>query len=286
MAKEFNLKPELTGVFGTPVWENPTQTMVEAAYRHHDLFWRYLTMDVSPENLKDAVAGARAMGFKGFHLTIPHKVAVMEHLDEVADSARVIGAVNTAVRDGDRFVGYNTDGKGFLESVQDLENPAGSNVTILGAGGAARAICVELALAGAKAFTIVNRSRERGTELVDHIQAHTDATASYLEWSDAIRIPPETTILVNATSIGLYPDPGCPPVDFDSLRQEVLVADVIHNPPQTAFLTRAAERGCRTVDGLGMLINQGRWSIDLWTGVYPDAEPMRQSLEELFARIL
>jgi shikimate dehydrogenase len=284
MPDEFTMQSELTAVFGQPVWENPTQVMVEAAYRHHDLNFRYLTIEVAPASLRAAVAGARAMGFRGFNLTIPHKVAVMELLDEIADSARVIGAVNTVVRDGDRLVGHNTDGQGFLESVREVTDPDGASVLVLGAGGAARAICVELAGAGARSITIVNRSPERGRELADHVSANTRSTATYVPWDDSIEIPPECTIVVNATSIGLFPDAGCPPLDFASLRPEMLVADVIPNPPQTAFLTRAAERGCRTVNGLGMLINQGRLGIRLWTGIFPDAEPMRSSLEELFAQ--
>jgi shikimate dehydrogenase len=282
MKEQPNFQQELTAVFGQPVWENPTQTMVEAAYRHHNLNFRYLTIDVSPEDLGTAIAGARAMGFRGLNFTIPHKVAAMEHLDEIAESARAIGAVNVAVLDGGRLVGHNTDGKGFLESVQDLRDPAGARVFIIGAGGAARAISVEFALAGAKTVTIVNRSQDRGSGLVQHLQNTTGAEASLAPWSDAIVVPPDSDVVVNATSIGLYPDPTSPPLNFDSLTPDMIVADVIHNPPKTLFLTRAAERGCRTVDGLGMLVNQGRIGIQHWTGVYPDAEPMRRSLEALF----
>lgn len=282
MANELNFKQELTAVFGQPVAENPTQAMVEAAYRHHGLDWRYLTVEVSPDDLGVAVAGARAMGFRGLNLTIPHKVAVMEHLDRIGDSARLIGAVNCVVREGDKLVGENTDGKGFLESLKQLRDPTGAQVLILGAGGAARAISLELALAGARAITIVNRSQDRGRELVDHLSAQTDTKVEYVSWSDAIAVPPDSDIVINATSIGLYPDVGSPPVDFRSLKPEMLVADVIPNPPQTRFLDRAAQRGCQTIDGLGMLVNQGRIGIKYWTGIDPDASVMRESLEALF----
>ncbi len=282
MANELSFKQELTAVFGQPVAENPTQAMVEAAYHHHGLDWRYLTVEVSPADLGVAVAGARAMGFRGFNLTIPHKLAVMKHLDRIGDSARIIGAVNTVVRDGDKLVGENTDGKGFLESLKQHRDPAGTRVLILGAGGAARAIGVELALAGAHAVTIVNRSQDRGKELVAHLRAQTGTKAGYVPWSDAISVPGDSDIVINATSIGLYPDASSPPVDFESLKPEMLIADVIPNPPQTLFLDRAAERGCQTIDGLGMLVNQGRIGIRYWTGVDPDAAVMRESLEALF----
>ncbi len=283
MSDELNFKQELTAVFGHPVAENPTQVMVEAAYRHHNLAWRYLTIEVTPDDLDAAVEGARAMGFGGFNLTIPHKVAVMEHLDEIAESARLIGAVNCVVRRGERLIGENTDGKGFLESVREVRDPSGARVLLLGAGGAARAISVELALAGASEITVCNRSQQRGRELAQRITDATGVPARFQEWGSTIPVPAGTEILVNATSIGLYPDTdGIAPVDFASLSAETLVADVIPNPPQTPFLRRAAERGCTTIDGLGMLVNQGRIGIRLWTGVEPDADVMRRSLEEVF----
>src|SRR3989442_161405 len=166
MTKVLNFKQELTGFFGQPIAENPTQVMIEAAYRHHGLDWRYLTIEVQKDDLADAVRGARAMGFRGFNCTIPHKVAVIRYLDGLGESASVMGAVNCVVRRGDRLIGENTDGKGFLEAVRAFGDPRGKRVVVFGAGGAARAITVELALAGAKSFVIVNRGEARGLELV------------------------------------------------------------------------------------------------------------------------
>lgn len=282
-ARELNFKQDLTAVFGHPVAENPTQVMVEAAYRHHNLNWRYLTIEVLPEDLPAAVAGARAMGFAGFNLTIPHKVAVIEHLNGLGESARMIGAVNCVVRDGTKLIGENTDGRGFLESLKEVVDPAGLSVMMLGAGGAARAIGVELALAGAKEITVVNRSADRGRQLVDHLNSQTSVAARFQPISDTIKVPESTDVLINATSIGLFPDTTIPPVNFSSVRRDTVVADVIPNPPTTGFLTRAAEAGCRTIDGLGMLVNQGRIGIHLWTGLDPEAAVMRAALEDVFA---
>ncbi len=281
---ELNFKQELTAVFGHPVAENPTQAMVEAAYRYHNLAWRYLTVEVLPEDLGAAVAGARAMGWQGFNLTIPHKVAVMPFLDSIGESAQKIGAVNCVVARDGGLVGENTDGRGFLESLREVVDPAGLDVMILGSGGAARAVAVELALAGAGALTIVNRTESSGRALVEDLRK-VGATASFRPWDETISVPESTQVLVNATSIGLFPDvKGCPPVDFAALAPHTVVADVIPNPPSTPFLRHAAARGCRTIDGLGMLINQGRLGIRYWTGVDPDAAVMRSALETIFSQ--
>lgn len=284
MAKELNFKQELTGCFGQPVAENPTQAMVEAAYRHHDLDWRYLTMEVSPDNLADAVKGVKALGFKGFNCTIPHKVAVIEHLDELGESASLMGAVNCVViRDG-KLIGENTDGKGFVQSLKELTDPAGKNVLMFGAGGAARAIGVEVALAGAAKITVVNRSTERGEELTKLLDEKVPAEAAFLPWESKVVIPEGTDVVINATSIGLFPDVDARlEFDPDGLTTDTVVADVIPNPPETNLVRDARARGCKVIDGLGMLVNQGVIGIQYWSGVDVDPSVMRQALEEVFS---
>lgn len=180
MAHHFLSK--LTGSFAMPADENPTVAMVEAAYRHHGLDYRYINCEVSPERLGDAVRGARAMGWVGFNCSLPYKVAVIEHLDGLGESAAVMGAVNCAVlRDG-RFIGENTDGKGFLQSLRTVVDPAGRAVVLFGAGGAARAIGVELALAGARRIVVVNRNEARGRTLVDLLNERTKVRAELAPW--------------------------------------------------------------------------------------------------------
>ena len=201
-----SFKQEITAVLGKPVAENPTQVMVEAAYRHHGLAWRYLTLEVDPADLGDAVRGAKALGFAGFNCTIPHKVAVIPFLDEIAESARLMGAVNCVVRRGARFVGENTDGKGFLKSLRDIVDPRGKNVILFGAGGAARAIGVELALAGVAQITVVNRGKARGSELAALLAERTKVKVDFTAWEGIFRVPAEAEVVINATSIGLYPD--------------------------------------------------------------------------------
>jgi shikimate dehydrogenase len=279
-----SFKQELVSVFGQPVAENPTQAMIEAAFRHHGLEWRYLTIEVAPRDLGAAVAGLRAMGFRGGNLTIPHKVAVIQHLDGLSEAAELMGAVNCIVRDGDRLIGENTDGKGFVQSLREVTNPQGKRVVILGAGGAARAMAVELALAGVAEITIVNRDAGRGQSLADLLVQRKLAAARYVPWDGDFSVPADTDVVINATSIGLFPDVDARvSLDTNSLKPNMIVADVIPNPPQTRLVREARLRGCVVLDGLGMLVNQGVIGFRLWTGVDPDPSVMRRALEEVFA---
>ena len=220
------------------------------------------------------------MGWIGFNCSLPHKQSVVKHLDELGKSASLIGAVNCVVRRADRLIGENTDGQGFLTSLRTVANPQGTKVTILGAGGAARAIAIELALAGAAQITIVNRNRERAEELARTVNASTLTTARPVQWTGAYEIPPETDILVNATSVGLAPR-----VDerldlaMDTLGSHLVVCDVIMNPPQTNLLRTAASHGATVLDGRGMLVNQAALNIWHWTGVWVDTAVLRSTLD-------
>jgi shikimate dehydrogenase len=258
---------------------NPTVAMVEAAFRHHGLHWRYINMEVSPADLGAAVKGARAMGFRGFNCSLPHKVSVIDHLDGLGQSAAVMGAVNCVVRREGRLIGENTDGKGFLKSLQSVIDPQGKSVVLFGAGGAARAIAVELGLAGVRHITIVNRSEERGAELVDLLCEQLQLDARLAVWGGNYAIPEGTDVVINGTSIGLYDPEARLEIDLDTLRPGMVVADVVFNPVRTRFLIEAASRGCRPLDGLGMLVNQGIVGIQYWTGIDPHAVVMRQALE-------
>ena len=283
MAKELNFKQELTACFGFPVAENPTQAMVEAAYRHHNLDWRYLTIEVKKEGLADAVRGARAMGFRGFNCTIPHKVAVIGHLDGLGESASAMGAVNCVVRRGDQLISENTDGKGFLQSLRSVTDPKGKKLVVFGAGGAARAITVEAALAGAASLTVVNRGEERGKQLVELLQGKVKANAEFVPWQGDYEIPADTDIVINATSIGLFPDVDARiALDVETLEPNMIVADVIPNPPRTRLVKDAQAKGCTVLDGLGMLVNQGVIGIKYWTDVDVDPGVMRKALEDIF----
>ena len=280
MTKDF--RSELVGSFSEGSNGNPTVAMIEAAFAHHGLNWRYINCEVPPEKLADAVNGARAMGWRGFNCSIPHKVSVIPLLDGLGESAAIMGAVNCAVNRDGKFIGENTDGKGFLKSLLEVVDPKGKSVVMFGAGGAARAIGVELALAGAKSLIVVNRSPERGEPLVKLLNEKTTTPATLVAWPKSYRLPAGTDIAVNATSIGL--GNGNQPLDIDvkSLKAHMVVADVIVDPPGTRFLRDAKSQGCTLIDGLGMLINQGVIGVKYWTGIDADPAVMRKKLEEIF----
>jgi shikimate dehydrogenase len=278
-----NFKAELLACFGQPVDENPTGVMQEAGFRELGLNWRYLTIEVPPAKLRDAIAGARAFGLRGFNLTIPHKVAVIPYLDEIAPDATAIGAVNTVRREGDRLIGENTDGKGFLHGVRADAgvDPRGKRAVVLGAGGAARAIVTELALAGAADVLVVNRSVERGSAMVADLAAKTGCPIRYEPWRGTYAVTAAADLLVNATSIGLFPDVhAMPPVDLSGARPGTLVCDVVFNPPETPMLAAARRLGLPTLDGLSMLVYQGTIGFRLWTGREAPAGVMKQALAQ------
>ncbi|MEA3206115.1 MAG: shikimate dehydrogenase [Verrucomicrobiota bacterium] len=283
MPKEFNFLSQLTGSFGRAAAGNATVAMIEEAYRHHEMDWRYLNCEVSPEGLGDAVRGARAMGWAGFNCSLPHKVAVIDHLDGLGDSAAIMRAVNCAVRRGEHYIGENTDGKGFLMSLEGVVDPRAKKIVLLGAGGAARALAVELALAGASSITVVNRGFERGAELVRLINERTPAKAELVVWDRTYQVKEGTEILINVTSVGLYPDVDARlDIDVNSLKSGMVVADIVPSPPRTHLIIDAEARGCQIVDGLGMLVNQGVISIKYWSGIDVDAGVMRRKLEEIY----
>ncbi len=280
MSAQPNFLHELVGSMSQGAAGNPTVAMIEAAFAHHGLHWRYVNMEVTPEDLGVAVRGAKAMGFRGFNCSLPHKVTVIPHLDGLGESAAVMGAVNCVVRRGDKLIGENTDGKGFLKSLTSATDPRGKAVVIFGAGGAARAIAVELGLAGIRQITVVNRSASRGADLVELLRDKLQLQAKLIVWDGDYVIPEGTDFVINATSIGLYDANARLALDVSSLKPGMIVADVIGNPPQTRLMRDAAERGCTALDGLGMLVNQGIVGVQYWTGIEPDATVMRRALEQ------
>jgi len=279
-----NYRSELVGVFGCPIDENPTGVMEEAGFAAKGLDFRYITIKVNEGDLGAAMQGLRAMNMRGINLTIPHKVEVLKYLDELSEAAEIIGAVNVVVNNAGKLWGENTDGKGFLTSLKDAGvSPQGKTVMILGAGGAARAISVECALAGAEKIIIVNRNTQRGQALVDLLKEKTPAAVEYIPWQGAIVVPQGTHILVNATSVGLFPNVDQKPeIDYDTITADTVVTDVIFNDPNSLFLQAAAARGAQTINGLGMLVNQGAVNFTLWTGEEAPLEIMTEALKREF----
>ena len=276
--------PGLLGSFAKPAAENPTVAIMEAAFRHHQLHYRYINCEVGPERLQAAVEGAKAMGWRGFNCSIPNKVEVMKYLDRIGESAQIIGAVNTVIISPDgKTTGENTDGKGFVKAISEVTPIAGRKTVIFGAGGAARAIAVEMALAGVQEIIIVNRS-ESGKSLTDLLNSRTPAKALFQPWNQTFSIPSDADIVINATPVGLYPNvEQLLNIRVDTLLPQMIVADCIPNPVYTPLLKEALANGCRHVlPGMNMLVYQAMIAIKYWTGKEVDADIMKQEM----ARVL
>lgn len=281
---EKSYRAELVGAFGCPIDENPTGVVEEAAFAAKGLNYRYLTVKVNDGDLEAAMNGVRAFNMRGINLTIPHKVKVLQYLDELSEAAQLIGAVNMVVNTNGKLWGENTDGKGYLQSVTEAGVAiAGKNIMILGAGGAARAISVECALAGAAHITVANILREQGEELVELINGRTNTKADFLFWDHPLDVPAETDILSNATSVGLYPNVNeKPSINYDTVTSNMVVTDVIFNDPNSLFLQEAKRRGAKVINGLGMLVNQAAMNFKLWTGVDAPVDLMTKTLRNEF----
>lgn len=281
---EKNYRAELVGVFGDPVDGNPTGVLEEAGFAATGLNWRYLTCKVSVQDLPDAIRGMKAVGMRGVNLTMPHKIAVLEHLDELSKAARIIGAVNTVINQNGRLFGENTDGKGFVRSLTDAGiSLRDKTITLLGAGGAARAIGVECALAGARKINIINRNQQRAQELAQTLQANTAAQTAIYPWAGTAELPQDTQLLINATCVGLFPHVDqCPDIRYDQIRSGMPVCDVVFNPAMPLFLQKAAQQGAQVITGLGMLVNQGALNFEIWTGVPAPREIMMAALQREF----
>ena len=276
--------PSLFFCIGDPVVGNPTEHMVEYAFTKMGFPGRYLTSRVTREELAPAMWGLRALGFAGGNVTAPHKQTVLPYLDEMSESALLCKAVNCITRKSDgTYYGDNTDGKGFLQSLTERNlSVKNKKVVILGSGGAASAIAVELVLAKAGEVVLANRTEERSRSLAKRLSGISSTVLSVDRWVGTYAIPSDTEIIVQATSVGLFSPTACVDVAFGIRNSSLIACDVVFNPVQTLFLKRAEEAGCTLVDGLGMLVNQGSLGIQQWTGKNSDKEGMRFALQEAF----
>lgn len=271
----------LFALLGHPVAGNPTGAMMEAACRSVGIDdGRYVSIDVAPTELAAAVAALRTLGVTGFHVTIPHKVAVLEHVDRLTPAAHAVAAVNCVKREGGELVGDNTDGRGFLASLEASTPVRGSRLLVIGAGGAARAVAVEAALAGARSVTIANRSKAAADELVDLV-CRTGVEASVAPWRRPLEIGADVDVVVNATSVGMERPGEAVAVDWGEGAGRVAADVVIRS--STRFLDQASAAGWAPLDGLGMLVAQAVAAFRWWTGREPDPAAMRAALADALA---
>lgn len=264
----------LTGLLGSPVAHSKSPLMHNEAFRLLRLDYVYLCFDVKEDSLKTAFEGLKKLNVAGFNCTMPDKTAICELLDDLSPAARMIGAVNTVVNENGRYIGHNTDGIGYMQSVKDAGfDIKGETMTLLGAGGAASSIFVQAALDGVKKinlFSIKDRFWEKAEKMVDMVNSNTDCDAKLIELgnddilNEAIS---NSKILTNATSVGMAPNTdNCIVKDFSVFNENLIVSDVIYNPMETKLLKIAKEHGCPTFNGIYMLLYQGAEAFKLFTG--------------------
>ena len=270
------------GVMGWPIAHSLSPVLQNAAIEEAGLDYVYISLPVPPEKLKEAVAGLRAMQFTGWNVTIPHKQAIMAELDAVDEDARIIGAVNTVVNRDGHLTGYNTDCIGFMQPLaQQGFLPKGKEATILGAGGAARAVIWGLLRAKVKRITLGVRNPAKAARLAEEFAAYGEIQVLHWEDSAFAEHLAVTDLLVNTTPLGMYPHvEGMPPVDWTKLKKDELVYDIIYTPERTRFLSEAQAHGHAIINGEGMLAGQGAAAFTLWTGVAPDLALMKRALRE------
>jgi shikimate dehydrogenase len=261
----------MTGMLGHPVAENPIDLMFDAVYAHYGLPWQFWKSDIATEaDLALAVKALVPLGYRGMGITVPWKVAVIPLLDEVDDDVRAIGAANYLTVEEGRLIGHNNDGKGVIKAIEKVKPLAGQRVVMLGAGGAGRAMAVEIAWAGAAHLTLVTRRQEQGEEVAATVSRVSGVPAVWQPWQGEVAVPAGTTMLMNATHLGCAPDMEPVPVRWETVDPTCLVVDVITNPRITPFLATARERGCPVVDGVEMLVQLAMQIFQRWTGVTPE----------------
>ena len=274
----------LTALLGSPVAHSISPMMHNTAFSMLGLDYAYLAFDVSPEKLKEVVAALKIMNCRGFNCTMPHKNLVCECVDQLSDAASLIGAVNTVVNDNGILTGHNTDGVGYMQSIQtEGYDIIGKKMTLLGTGGAATAIIAQAALDGVKEISIFNRrgnSFEKAKTLIDRINKKTSCKVALYDLADTSTLKKEiqeSAILTNCTSVGMAPNTdACLIPDQSYFHENLLVADIIYNPETTKLMKLAQEAGCRTCNGLYMLLYQGAEAFRIWTGKEMPIAPIKK----------
>ncbi|MCL7746887.1 shikimate dehydrogenase [Halalkalibacter alkaliphilus] len=269
------------GLLGHPVGHSMSPNIHNDAFNQIGIEATYHAFDVEPEFVKEAVHGIRALQIAGCNVTVPHKVAVMEYLDEIDEEARLIGAVNTIVNQNGKLIGYNTDGRGFVQSlIEELnEDLKDKRLLLIGAGGAARGVATALMLYGIRHLAITNRTIEKADPIVQ-LAKTLKTPAEAVDRAQAEKSLDEYDVIINTTSVGMSPNIEDMPLDLGNLKREAVVCDLIYNPLETKLLKVAKKEGATTINGVGMFVNQAALSFEHWNGVTPDRNRMRKIVLE------
>lgn len=267
------------GVFGDPIKQSKSPIMLNRAFQEAGINAAYAAYHVLPEQLGAAIEGIKALQYGGVNVTIPHKVKVMSFLDEIDEGARVIGAVNTVVNDAGRWIGYNTDGIGYVRSLKEETGVElqGKRILIIGAGGAARGVVYALSQEQPEMIWIANRTEDKADKLAEHMKHYANCSSTSL--SETIHIMKQVDVVINTTAVGMYPNIEHTPLETDWLHDGMIVSDLIYNPLTTKWLREAELKGCTTHGGLGMFVYQGAYAFEFWTGRSAPIEAMRNVVQ-------
>jgi shikimate dehydrogenase len=267
-------------LLANPAGGNPTQYLVEQGFERAGLDWRFMTFEVAPERLGDAMRGIRALGFHGVKIGEPFHTSVIEHVDDLTDAARRVGSINCITAAGEKFVGDNTEGAAVIELVRKEFDPAGKRALIVGAGRLARVIALELAGGGVSAITITSRNSTSGQQLVETIGRQSSAASTFVPLTGKVAVEADIDLIVNATSLGSTKPDAKLPLDAESFAPKQVVVDVAYNTSRTWVTSQAAQKGCRIIDGLSIYVEQTALALERWTSKKPDVAAMREAAEE------
>lgn len=273
-------------VIGDPIKHSLSPIMHNAAFKHLGLDAVYVAFNVKRENLEGAVKGVRSLGIAGVNVTMPHKTAIISHLDEVDQEARFVEAVNTVLNIEGRLVGFNTDGVGALRALKENGlDPKGKKILLLGAGGAGKAIAFQLARE-AEELRILNRNGYKAKQLADKLEKtfHKKILGEHLSQTTLNEWIKDADVLINATSVGMHPNDEQTPVDREQLRPELTVMDIVYNPVETRLLKEAKSLGAKVVYGVEMLIFQGAASFEIWWKRPAPVDVMRKAVMNKLVR--
>ncbi|MED4453411.1 shikimate dehydrogenase [Metabacillus fastidiosus] len=270
----------LYGVIGCPIAHSMSPAIHNDAFKNLKIDAHYGAFHVEPENLKAAIEGIKALGIKGFNVTIPHKIDIIPFLDEVHKTAEIIGAVNTVVNDNGKLIGYNTDGNGYVESLKSnlTKSLTANRFLIIGAGGAARAIYYTLASEGCTQIDLCNRTVEKAEKLVNDCPFEHESR--FITIRQAEQELEEYDVIINTTASGLHPNVNEQPISLKMAKEGSIISDIIYNPIETALLKEAKERGLIVHNGVGMFVYQAALAFKLWTGEEPDIKRMKSIVYE------
>ena len=274
----------IVGLIGHPVEHSFSPPMHNAAFAELGLDYAYVAFDVNPDDLKSAVDGAKSLNIKGFNVTIPHKIEVMQYLDELDEVARLIGAVNTI--DFKNLKGYNTDGIGAVRAIGEVTSIKDKNVVVAGAGGASRAISFYLAKFGAGSMTILNRNANKAKDLAgDVLKSDLIGDVGADSISEIDSYLKDADILVDTTPLGMDPHVNDEPIaKSDAMHDGLVVFDAVYNPNETVLLKEAIKAGAKPVYGIKMLLYQGAESFKIWTGRDAPIDVMQDALNKHLGR--